>query len=359
MATDPTAACAPAAGEAIDLRSDTVTAPTPDMYEAIARARLGDDGLDGDPTARELEDVTAGLLGKQAGVYFPSATMANLAAIMAQAGRQEIVLAQEDSHIYCAERGGAGLSGVFYAPLPGNDGAMDTGRLHEALAANRSKLRTAVVCLENSHNSAGGTVLPLAYMEQVAGMAHQAGAVVHLDGARLFNAATYLQVPAKAIADHCDTVAVCLSKGLSAPMGAVLVGESATMAKARALRRALGGNQRQVGIAAAAGLVAIRVMTARLGEDHASAARLSAGLRQIPALRVSMPQTNIVLVDTAGTGQAAQAWAALLRQRGVLVRPWGQSSLRCVTHRHIGLADVDKAAAIFARIAMTGPGQGG
>src|SRR5690606_1506039 len=259
---------------------------------------------------------------------------------------------QEVSHIYCAERGGAGLSGAFYVPLPGPDGTIDTGRLHEALTANRSKLRTAVVCLENSHNSVGGAVLPLAYMEQVFSMTRQAGASVHLDGARLFNAAAYLQVPAKAIADHCDTVAVCLSKGLSAPMGADLVGDSATLASARALRRALGGNQRQVGIAAAAGLVAIQVMAPRLSEDHATAACLRVVLRNLPALRVSVPQTNIVLVDIAQTGRTAPEWVSLLHERGVLVRPWGTSSLRCVTHRHIGLADVEQAVKVFDQLAI-------
>lgn len=335
----------------IDLRSDTVTRPTDAMYEAMLNASLGDDGLDGDPTACELEETTARLLGKEAGVYFPSLTMANLAAVMAQAGRQEIVLAQAESHIYGAERGGASLTGAFYQPIDGAGGAMDLDVLSDALDSNRSKLRTALVCLENSHNSAGGAVLSLAHMEEVAAMAHRAGASVHLDGARLFNAAVCLKAPVSALAAGTDTVAICLSKGLSAPMGAVLAGPKAISGKARILRRALGGSQRQVGIAAAAGLVAVQSMTGRLEADHESARRLSVRLKTIPGLRVSEPQTNIVLVDTRETGCTAKTWEALLRQAGVLARPWGKHMLRCVTHRHISLEDVDKAAAAFAAVA--------
>ncbi|ALM86920.1 threonine aldolase [Bordetella sp. N] len=335
----------------IDIRSDTVTRPTASMYEAIANADLGDDGLDGDPTAAKLEQSTAKLLGKAAGVFMPSATMANLTAIMAQAGRQEVVLAHADSHIYGAERGGAAISGAFYTPLAGAAGAMDMDALRRALSGNRSKLRTAVVCLETSHNSAGGTVLPLAYMEEVKTHAHAAGAVVHLDGARLFNAAACLGVPARQIADHCDTVSVCLSKGLSAPMGAVLVGPRATIAKARELRRALGGNQRQVGIAAAAGLVAIETMVDRLVEDQKSAAALSSAVAKVATIKVSTPQTNIVLVDTALSGKPAKDWEKALREAGVLVRPWGEFMLRCVTHRHISIDDVKTAAEAFNNVA--------
>lgn len=335
----------------IDLRSDTVTRPTVSMYEAITNAELGDDGLDGDPTAAKLERMAAELLGKEAGVFMPSATMANLTAIMAQTKRQEIVLAHEDSHIYGAERGGAAISGAFYSPIAGEGGAMDMHALRRALDGNRSKLRTAVVCLETSHNSAGGTVLPLSHMQEVREHARAAGASVHLDGARLFNAATYLGVPARQIADHCDTISVCLSKGLSAPMGAVLVGTRSAIEKARELRRALGGNQRQVGIAAAAGIVAISTMTKRLAEDQATAAYLSAELRQIATLKVNIPQTNIVLVDTTDTGRTAQEWQADLRASGVLVRSWGKFKLRCVTHRHIVMDDVKKAVAVFAQVA--------
>ncbi len=333
----------------IDLRSDTVTLPTPQMYEAIARAALGDDGLDGDPTARELEAHAAGLLRKETGVYFPSATMANLAAVMAQAGRQEVVLAHDDAHIYEAERGGAALSGAVYQGIAGDDGAMDCNALADALASNRSKLRVALVCLETSHNSAGGAVLPLAHMAEVAALARRVGASVHVDGARLFNASVALGVSAAAVAEQADTVTICLSKGLSAPMGAVLVGPRKVCAQARTLRRALGGNQRQVGIAAAAGLVALRTMIDRLADDHRRATLLADGIGRLAPLRAKAPQTNIVQVDTAGTGGTAAQWVDALREAGVLVRPWGRHLLRCVTHRHIGDADIAAAIAAFQK----------
>jgi threonine aldolase len=334
-------------GAPIDLRSDTVTRPTPQMYEAIADAPLGDDGLDGDPTAVALEDYAAGLLGKEAGVYFPSATMANLAAIMAQAGRQEVVLAHDASHIHEAESGGAALSGVVCQGIAGEDGAMDCNALADALASNRSKLRAALVCLETSHNSAGGAVLPLAHMAEVAALADRAGAFVHVDGARLFNASIALGVPPSGIARHADTVTICLSKGLSAPMGAVLAGPRQTCVRARALRRALGGNQRQVGIAAAAGLVALRTMVERLADDHRRAGLLADGVASAGLLLANRPQTNIVQIDTTATGRTAAQWADALRAAGVLVRPWGRHLLRCVTHRHISDDDIGEAVAAF------------
>ncbi|HWK71603.1 MAG TPA: GntG family PLP-dependent aldolase [Burkholderiaceae bacterium] len=331
----------------IDLRSDTVTRPTQQMYEAMVTAALGDDGLDGDPTVRDLERYTAELLGKESGVYMPSATMANLTAVMALTQRQDLVLAHESSHIYGAERGGAALSGTFYQPIRGDRGSLDLTDLEVALASNRSKLRTTLVCMETSHNSAGGAVPSLQHMERVAFLAHGRGASLHLDGARLFNAAAYLNVPAASIAAHADTACICLSKGLSAPMGAVLTGTQSVIDKARALRRHLGGSQRQAGIAASAGLIALQTMVGRLKEDHERAATLSIGLGKIASLKVSNPQTNIVQVDVSETGNDAQAWERRLLTRGVLVRPWGKNLLRCVTHRHIDNDAVERAIAAF------------
>ncbi|MDQ0026263.1 threonine aldolase [Variovorax paradoxus] len=339
----------------VDLRSDTVTRPTPQMYERMASAPLGDDGLDGDPTAQELEATAAGLLGKEAALYAPSATMANLLAILAQAQRQELVLAEAASHIYVAERGAAALTGAFYQGIAGVDGAMDLDLLQEALAPGRNKLPTGVVCLETSHNNAGGAVLPLAHMQAVFEASRQAGAAVHLDGARLMNAAVALDVPAARIAAFADTVSLCLSKGLSAPMGAVLAGPAATIERARWLRKLLGGGQRQVGIAAAAGLVAVTTMVERLAQDHANASRLARGTSRIPGLTVNAPQTNIVQVDVKATGLDAVQWEAALKRLGVLVRPWGRHRLRCVTHRHIGEHEVDLALEAFAAVAASAP----
>ncbi|MGJ7557707.1 threonine aldolase family protein [Variovorax sp. RB3P1] len=335
----------------VDLRSDTVTRPTPAMYERIAAAPLGDDGLDGDPTARALEAATATLLGKEAGLYVPSATMANLLAILAQAGRQELVLAEAASHIYVTERGAGALTGTFYEGIAGVDGAMDLDRLADALAPGRYKLRTGVVCLESSHNNAGGAVLPLAHMRAVFEASKRVGASVHLDGARLMNAAVALGVPAADITAFTDTVSLCLSKGLSAPMGAVLAGSADTIERARSLRKMLGGSQRQVGVVAAAGLVAVSSMVERLADDHATARRLAQGIGQVRGLAANAPQTNIVQVDVSATGLDAAQWELALRRLGVLVRPWGRQRLRCVTHRHVGEREVDLALEAFAAVA--------
>ncbi|MGJ7527522.1 GntG family PLP-dependent aldolase [Variovorax sp. GB1P17] len=335
----------------VDLRSDTVTRPTPAMYERIASAPLGDDGLDGDPTALALEAATATLLGKQAALYVPSATMANLLAILAQAERQQLVLAEAASHIYVTERGAGALTGTFYEGIAGVDGAMDLDRLADALAPGRYKLRAGVVCLESSHNNAGGAVLPLAHMQAVFEASKRVGACVHLDGARLMNAAVALGVPAAEITAFTDTVSLCLSKGLSAPMGAVLAGSTGTIERARSLRKMLGGSQRQVGVVAAAGLVAITSMVERLADDHAAARRLAQGIRQVQGLSTNEPQTNIVQVDVSATGLDAAQWALELHRLGVLVRPWGRQRLRCVTHRHVGEREVDRAMQSFAAVA--------
>jgi threonine aldolase len=351
MTQAPTLAAALAGQAPVDLRSDTVTRPTPAMYERMASAPLGDDGLDGDPTAQALESAAAALLGKEAALYVPSATMANLLAILAQAQRQELVLAEAASHIYVTERGAAALTGTFYEGIAGVDGAMDLDLLGKALAGGGNRLRAGVVCLESSHNNAGGAVLPLAHMRAVFEAAKRVGASVHLDGARLMNAAVALGVPAVDITAFTDTVSLCLSKGLSAPMGAVLAGPAATLQRARSLRKMLGGSQRQVGIAAAAGLVAVTTMVERLAEDHLAARRLAQGIGRIPALAVNKPQTNIVQVDVGATGWNAVQWEAALRGLGVLARPWGAQRLRCVTHRHTGPGDVDLAVAAFSAVA--------
>ena len=335
----------------VDLRSDTVTHPTAAMYERMRTAPIGDDGLDGDPSVRALEAHVAARLGKEAGLFVPSCTMANLLAVLAQTQRNEQVALESSAHMYTSERGAATFTGLFYQGVSGTDGAMDLNRLEEALLSGGHRLKTSLVAMETSHNNAGGAVLPLAHMHAVYGMANAAGIPVHLDGARLFNAAVALGVPAAQITQHADTVSLCLSKGLSAPVGAVLVGSKAVMAKARTLRRMLGGTQRQSGIMAAAGLEGVQTMTDRLVEDHLRARRLSDGINQLaPALSATVPQTNIVQVETADTGMTNAQWVSALQAQGVLTRPWGRTRLRCVTHRHIGDADIDAAVQAFAAV---------
>ncbi|NJK42224.1 MAG: aminotransferase class I/II-fold pyridoxal phosphate-dependent enzyme [Aquincola sp.] len=335
----------------VDLRSDTVTLPTESMYARMRVASLGDDGLDGDPTARELEHYTARLLNKPAGLYAPSATMANLLAILAQVDRQGVVLAGAGSHIYTAERGAATFTGAFYQPIPDPEGALDLAALTTALASTKGSLQARLVCIETSHNNEGGAVASLDHMRKVFEVSRGSGVRVHLDGARLFNAALALGESAARICEQADTVSVCLSKGLSAPMGAVLMGPEAVIHRARWLRKLVGGAQRQVGICAAAGLDALTSQVERLAEDHASAQRLAEGLRAIPALHVKWPGTNIVQVNVAATGMTAKQWEARLHECGVLVRPWGPHLMRCVTHRHIDKAAVEQAIAVFRSVA--------
>ena len=339
---------------AIDLRSDTVTRPTEAMYARMRTAPLGDDGLDADPTARQLEETTAAMLGKAAGLFVPSCTMGNLLALLAQVQRSEQVLLEAQAHMINTERGAATLTGAFLLGIPGADGAMDFDRLEDALRPSASPLRTALIALETSHNAAGGTVLPPAHMAAVADLARTRGIPVHLDGARLFNAATHLGVAPAVLTAHVDTVSLCLSKGLSAPVGAVLAGSGPVIAAARRLRKMIGGTQRQVGVVAAAGLEAITTMGARLAEDHDRARQLSDGLNALrPVLSANIPQTNIVQVDLARTGRGSNRWVEDLDVLGIRTRPLGERRLRLVTHRHITAGDIERAVAAFQTCLIT------
>ena len=328
----------------IDLRSDTVTLPTEAMLQRLAQAELGDDGLDGDPTVRQLERAVADLLGHEAGLYTPTATMANLLAVLSQAPRGSRVVLESGSHMLLSEGGGALLAGVEYQGVAGQGGAMATEALQAALALPGAAA-CGLVGLENSHLNSGGQVLSAQVLQAAQGCAHRHGARLHLDGARLMNAAVALQVPVAELARQADTVSLCLSKGLSAPAGAVLVGPAETLAVARRHRKVLGGTQRQIGLLAATGLEAIHSQPARLARDHALAGRLARALRQQlpPALGVTEPVTNIVFIDLPQAGPQSLAWAEAALQHGVRVRPWGPWRLRLVTHRHIDEAAVDRA----------------
>jgi threonine aldolase len=337
----------------VDLRSDTVTRPTDAMYHRMMTAELGDDGLDGDPTVKELEATTAYLLGKNAGLFVPSCTMANLLAVLAQVQRNEQVVLEAQAHMYTSERGSATFTGAFYLPVPGESGAMDEGMLEETLKGKRHSLRTALVAVETSHNNAAGAVLPMRHLEAIRRLATESGAAVHLDGARLFNAAVHLGLPPGRITQHVDTVSLCLSKGLSAPVGAVLAGDQSVIDRARGLRKMLGGTQRQAGLMAAAGLEAITTMWQRLHEDHGRARQLSDALNTIhPGISASIPQTNIIQVDVSATGRSNDDWASDLEREAILTRPWDGQKLRCVTHRHIGDRDIERTVAAFRRLSQ-------
>jgi threonine aldolase len=338
----------------IDLRSDTVTRPTEAMLAAMQEATLGDDSRDGDETVMKLEALAAARTGKAAAAFMPSGTMTNLVAVLAHVPRGGEVLIEGGSHILNSELGGiAALAGAFYKPVPGRRGAMDLDALHDALRPmTRQNMGSALVCMETTHNRAGGAVLPLAHMQAVHALARSRGVPVHTDGARLFNAAAALGVEPAAIAQHTDSVCFCVSKGLSAPVGSLLCGSAEFIERARAWRRMVGGNLRQSGPLAAAAIVALATMAARLPEDHATAKRLAHGLNAIDASLVDPAdvETNLVRVNVKASGRRAAQWSADLKARGVLVGAADAWSLRFVTHRHVGNAEVDTAAEAFAQL---------
>ncbi len=337
----------------LDFRSDTITEPTDEMREAMARARVGDDGREGDPTVRELEEYSAQLLGKEAGLFVVSGTMGNLVSILAHTRPGQEMIVERDAHIYTSEVGGmARVGGLVLNRVPGTDGVMAAEDVEAAIRPEKLHHPvTGLICLENTHNMAGGALWSPAQMAAVKAVAARHVLPVHLDGARIFNAAVALGVPAREIAQHADSVTFCLSKGLSAPVGAVILGPKPFIEAGRKLRQMLGGTTRQGGVVAAAGLVGVRTMVSRLAEDHACARLLAARLREIPGLAVPSPQTNIVQTYTAGLGAPAARIASLLAEQKVMVLPQRPDMLRWLTHRHVGREDVEEAAAVMRKVA--------
>lgn len=335
----------------IDLRSDTITRPTEAMLESMREASYGDDSRDGDETVMQLEALAAERTGKEAGAFMPSGTMTNLVAVLAHARHGGEVLLEQSAHILVSEIGGiAGLAGMFHRAVPGKRGAMDVEALREKIRPmTRNNLGTTLVCMETSHNQAGGAVLPLAHMKTVHTLAHEHGVPVHTDGARLFNAAVALGVDAKQIAQYTDSVGFCVSKGLSAPVGSVLCGTAAFIERARTFRRMVGGNMRQAGPLAAAGIIALNTMVFRLKDDHATAKRLAEGLHRIDASLIDPADvaTNLVRVDLARSKRSAAAWSAELESKGVRVSPASATTLRFVTQRHVGNAEIDETLSAF------------
>jgi threonine aldolase len=338
----------------IDLRSDTVTRPTEAMVESMREASFGDDSRDGDATVRKLEAIAAERMGKEAAAYMPSGTMTNLVAVLAHTQRGSEVLLEAGAHILNSELGGiTAVAGAFYKAVPGSRGAMDLERLAESIRpATRQNFGTALICMETSHNRAGGAVLPLEHMRAVYDLSKRHGVPVHIDGARIFNAAAALRTAPSAIAQYTDSVCFCVSKGLSAPVGSLLCGSAPYIERARAFRRMVGGNLRQAGPLAAAGIVALETMVDRLQEDHVTAKRLAEKLHGVHGSLVAPGhvETNIVKVQLPPKGATAEEWSAGLKKRGVLVNPCERYALRFVTHRHIGESDVDQTGAIFAEL---------
>jgi threonine aldolase len=330
--------------EPIDLRSDTVTKPGGAMREAMATAEVGDDVFGDDPTVNQLEALAAELLGKDAAVYVPSGTMANLIAVMTHTKPTDEVLLGEESHIFNYEvAGSASIAGVQVHALPNlPDGSMEIAAVAAAIREeNIHAPRTSLLCLENTHNRCGGAVVPVDDMDSLAELAHSRGMSVHLDGARVFNAAATLGVSPERIAQECDTVSFCLSKGLGCPVGSLLCGPEEFVLAARRNRKMLGGGMRQAGILAAAGIYALDHHRDRLCEDHANAKTLAAGLGAHNAFSPNTPESNIIVADVV-EGDVA-TWLARFREAGVLAVPFGANRFRMVTHLDVSAADIRSA----------------
>jgi len=340
----------------IDLRSDTVTLPAPAMREAMTHAEVGDDVYGEDPTINRLEALAAEKVGKEAAVLVPSGTMGNLAALLTHCERGQRVLLGSESHIFHYEVGGAAaLGGLAFHLLPNlPDGTLDAAALEEALAHGPHDMHHAapgVVCLENTHNRCGGAVLSPAYMAQVYAQAQQRGLPLHLDGARIFNAALAQGIDARELTQYADSVQFCLSKGLAAPVGSLVAGPAAFIQRVRRVRKMLGGGMRQAGIIAAAGIVALTQMVERLHEDHENARLLAAELAQIPGVRVdpAQVQTNMVMLQLEAGQASAAHFLAALREEGVLMGDSG-ANIRAVTHYGITAAYVRAAAAAVRKV---------
>ena len=342
--------------EYIDLRSDTVTKPTPEMREAMAEAEVGDDVYRDDPTVNKLEELAADMLGKEAALFVPSGTMGNLLALLVHCQRGDEVIVGNQSHIYLNEAGGmAALGGIQACPLQNQpDGTL---ALDDILASIRSEdvhhPITRLICLENTQNICGGVPLTAEYTRQVGELARRNNLFLHIDGARIFNAAAAQNGPVKELVEPADSIMFCLSKGLAAPIGSMLVGTRKFISRARHLRKMLGGGMRQVGVVAAAGIISLEKMTKRLSEDHTRAKKLADGLRQVDGLIVdaNSPYTNMVYLNLSEAVRIdARQVTQRMKEDGVLVDPESPRRFRLVTHYWIDDHAVEKTVSVFQKV---------
>jgi len=339
----------------VDLRSDTLTQPTPSMRQAMSAAKVGDDVFGEDPTVNLLEEMVAKRLGKEAALFVPSGTMANMVSQMAHCGRGDEVILGDQSHIFFYEQGGSSALGGIHPRTVANqpDGKMALHHIEGAIRQDDIHFPiTRLIVLENTHNRCNGSPLDAAYMHSVGTLARRYGLKVHVDGARLFNAAIALGVEARELIAEADSVNICLSKGLAAPVGSVVSGNSAFISKARRVRKVLGGGMRQSGILAAAGIVSLTEMVDRLEDDHKNARKLAEGLAHVDGLSIDPDdvRTNIVYFQATSKGISSRVLAEKLGDQGVRVLPTGPDRLRAVTHYHVTSDDIDHALDVFSRI---------
>jgi threonine aldolase len=338
----------------IDLRSDTVTRPTPAMRRAMAEAEVGDDVYGEDPTVNRLEQRAAEIMGKQAGLFVATGTMGNTVAVKVHTQHGEEIVCEARAHLLDWELSmTAWFSGCLVRPILADNGILRWEDVRAAIRPGGAhSAPTSLLEIENTHNMAGGTVYPMDVLQDVCGHAHDAGLRVHLDGARIFNAACYLNKPVRELAAHADTVMFCLSKGLGAPAGSMLVGTEEAIERGRLYRKRLGGGMRQVGVLAAAGLIALEEMPHRLGEDHANARFLAGELAKLPGIQIdpARVQTNIVIFDITGTGLATTEISARLKERGVLMNSANPRQMRAVTHYDVTREQCATAVAALAEV---------
>lgn len=335
---------------AVDLRSDTVTRPTLAMREAMMQAVVGDDVLDHDPTTLALEERVAELLGKERALFFPSGVQANQTALAVHGRPGTEAVCEAGAHIFnYEEAAGAAISGLQLRPVPTASGLLTPELVREAIRTSSPyNPVTALVAIENTHNSAGGKILPLETAQAIRDVAREAGVGVHLDGARLWHACVETGRSPSEFGAVADTVMVCLSKALGAPVGSVLAGSAELMDRAWRVRRRLGGGMRQSGILAAAGLYALEHNRDRLADDHRRAKDLARGAEKIDGLRVEPPETNIVMLNIEAPGATPEMILALLAERGVLMVPFGRKRIRAVTHMDVDDEGIRQALGALA-----------
>ena len=339
----------------MDLRSDTVTLPTPAMREAIANAELGDDVYGEDPTINRLEAMAAERVGKESALFVASGTMGNLVSVLTHCGRGEEIIVGGHAHIFLYEAGSvSAVGGIHSRQVPNQpDATLDLAQIEAAIRPENDHFpRTKLICLENTHNRRGGACLTLDYVRQVRALADKYNLKIHLDGARVFNAAVALGVDVRELTHDVDSLSFCLSKGLSAPVGSLVCGPADFIREARRARKLLGGGMREGGVIAAAGVVALEHMVDRLAEDHVNARRLAEGLADTPGITLdpSQVQTNIVYFDLEDGAPDAAEFCGRIAERGVKMGPTGTHRIRAVTHYGIEADHIEQALAVVAQV---------